>query len=165
MQASTPAGDTGEEQLRHTESCIEQCMALTEVLHSALLEERSALERRDGEALERSLTAKRECIRQLEQADPHERLTGAILGRGEEPSTEDVLSYLASIGDDGTLARRWRTLLSATRECRDLNTINGRLAGALRDRAEQTLMLLRGLADGPGTYGPDGSVSRSCLDR
>lgn len=160
--AGFPAPGDLEQHRRQAEYCISRCTELTDVLKRCLAEERTALEQRDAEALERALTSKRECIRQLEEADLREHLPDTTGGGAAD---EGIEAWLEALADDGRLKARWRALMQATRECRELNAVNGRLAGGLRERAEQTLLLLRGAAADATVYGPDGALSLPRLDR
>ncbi len=142
--------------------CLSECEQLTATLKSALQLERTALEQRDHDGLDRALETKRDCIARLQEADPRRRL-GPRAGAGSATADPVTLeAHLASLDDEGALAATWRGLLTLTRECQTLNDRNGMLTTRLRNRAEQTLLLIQAAA-GQETptpvYGPDGAVS------
>ncbi|MEM9387089.1 MAG: flagellar protein FlgN [Pseudomonadota bacterium] len=140
--------------------CLRECAALTDALKATLRTERRALEQRDQNALDSALESKRDCIARLHEADPRKRLADQA-GEGL-PTPEGLEAHLRTLDQDGTLAGSWRALQALTLECKELNERNGLLSTRLRNRAEQTLLLLHAAA-GEETptpvYGPDGALS------
>lgn len=140
--------------------CLRECATLTSALKRALQAERDALEQRDQDGLDSALEGKRDCIARLHEADPRKRL--APNAGTPNPSPERLEAHLRTLDQDGTLAKVWQALQTLTGECKELNERNGILSTRLRNRAEQTLLLLHAAA-GQETptpvYGPDGALS------
>ncbi|MEO0422878.1 MAG: flagellar protein FlgN [Pseudomonadota bacterium] len=142
------------------ERCLRECAALTDALKRTLQAERQALEQRDQDGLDNALEGKRDCIARLQEADPRKRLAADAGAR--HPSPQRLEAHLRTLDQDGSLAKAWQALQTLTGECKELNERNGILSTRLRNRAEQTLLLLH-TAAGQETptpvYGPDGALS------
>ncbi|MEO0975301.1 MAG: flagellar protein FlgN [Pseudomonadota bacterium] len=151
--------------------CIEECEVLTSALKRCLQEERSALEQRDRERLDRAVEDKRDCVARLRHNQPRARIWASLTRLDERhalPSdaidTQALERQLGTLDPSGRLNEHWATLVSLTQECQRLNERNGELTTRLRNRAEQTLMLIQAAAGQElptAVYGPDGNVDAS----
>ncbi|MEO0971723.1 MAG: flagellar protein FlgN [Pseudomonadota bacterium] len=150
---------------------LDACLLLAETLRSALADEHQALEQRDQPLLDDAVMRKQSCIRELQDADPRDRITRvlndnglservrALRADGTPQAFEAALDAFAPKAD---LGARWGHLMRLTGECRDMNQRNGLLATRLRTRAEQMLQVIQsaaGIETPTAVYGPDGSLS------
>lgn len=162
-------GAPGDEQgaaYAHATHCLSECEALTSTLKDSLQLERRALEARDQQGLDEAVERKRECIARLREADPRAQLAPHASPGPRPLGTRALEAHLEALDGSGSLGATWRSLRALTVECQQLNDRNGLLTTRLRNRAEQTLLLIQSAA-GQETptpvYGRDGILSSAVV--
>ena len=129
----------------------DQIVALEDV-RTALAAERSALDARDADALDRAVSAKEASVVRAGELERQRQAVLHALGFAARPGAMG-----RAWRPDGHLDQRWQQLLRLTRECQALNEGNGALIGGQRRRVEATLRLVRG---GPATSAEYGAAGR-----
>ncbi len=144
MTAHRP-DQTNERLVAVLENSIEEARGLRDTLAA----ERTALEERDPDALERILGAKTAHVETLAALDTERQQLFAAAGietrRGEGSATQH-----AGIG------QRWQQLVDLADECAQLNQANGFVIRARQSRVDTRLKIIRGEPIAPVTYGHAG---------
>ena len=118
-------------------------------LRDALAAERTALEERDPDALERVLSTKSAHVDKLTALDTErQRLFAAT---GIEPLADGAPAI-----KDTSIDTRWQQLVDLADECRTLNQANGFVIRARQSRVDTRLKIIRGEPIAPLTYGQAG---------
>lgn len=88
--------------------------------------------------------------------DAATRRNNELAKAGFEAGREGMLSWLSTLPATDDNQERWRELLAAAREARDINETNGKLIASRLQGNQQALAILTAAADQAATYGPDG---------
>ena len=121
-------------------------------LRDTLAAERTALEERDPDALERILGAKTAHVESLAALDRERQQLFAAAGIGTR-NAEATATQQAGID------RRWQQLIDLADECSQMNQANGFVIRARQSRVDARLKIIRGEPIAPLTYGHAGDQS------
>ncbi|WP_426417618.1 flagella synthesis protein FlgN [Aestuariirhabdus sp. LZHN29] len=130
-------------------------------LHDILLKERTALEKRDAEALESLLGEKQTYIDQLNANA--QRRSELLTELGFEHNRKGMSQYIATlpIEDQEELSTRWQELESTLEKCKELNLVNAKVLQHTRAAVDRLLTIYRGSAvKSVSLYGEDGAATR-----
>ena len=145
------------------EKVLTEEVRCTECLLACLEAERSALTRRDLEALEHTTREKIQHTQSLEQLEQQREKLLAELGfTGNASGLQDCFKSLPR-GDH--LLRLWQQVLGNVEACQTGNLTNGGILESGRQHVEQALCILRGQSSTPSVYNPDGDTSASLGQR
>lgn len=128
----------------------ETLRALLETLRA----EREALLGGDADAVARLAGDKSQRVERLgRHAEARRR---SLAARGLPPDRDGVARWLAA--EPAPLRRRWDALLALAAEARELNRVNGLLAGRRLARVQQSLAALHSAGSPGQLYGQDGRM-------
>ncbi len=148
MTAHRP-DQTNERLVAVLENSIEEARGLRDTLAA----ERTALEERDPDALERILGAKTAHVETLAALDTERQQLFAAAGietrRGEGSAIQSATQHAG-------IDRRWQQLVELADECAQLNQANGFVIRARQSRVDTRLKIIRGEPIAPVTYGHAG---------
>jgi flagella synthesis protein FlgN len=139
------------------ESVLQQEVQCSERLLETLDAERTALIKRDTDALEAAVAKKLEYSQLLETLD---RQREAILSElGFATDRDGVRRSFDALPAGGKLNRLWQQILENIAKCQAGNLTNGGILESGRQQVEQTLRILRGQQGSPFLYTPHGETS------
>lgn len=118
-------------------------------LRDALAAERTALEERDPDALERVLGTKTAHLEKLTALDTERQ--SLFAAAGIEPLGDGPPAL-----QDAAIGVRWQQLIELADVCRTLNQANGFVIRARQSRVDARLKIIRGEPIAPLTYGQAG---------
>ncbi|MBT8445502.1 MAG: flagellar protein FlgN [Gammaproteobacteria bacterium] len=134
---------------------LDELLADTTAFAAALDSERSALRRRDAEAIDAASVTKRNVVKTIERRSAD--LVGLLGAPGGKPmGPSDIEAALAGWELDAT----WRTLTGKLARCRDENNVNGTIIALCRDLNDRLVALFDGDTPGASLYGDQGQVMR-----
>lgn len=131
---------------------------LTAALLKLMKHEQQLLVSADTEGLAASTQQKSQLIAQLaELSSQRHRALGSAGFAAQEAGMEPWLAR----GDDPSARALWQDLLSAAREAKELNRVNGMLINKQMIHNQAAINALRTPAQGAGIYGPSGHTTTS----
>ena len=125
--------------------------------------ERSALTRRDLQALEKTTQDKIQYTQQLEQLDQQRQKLLSELGFAQD--ADGLRRCFDSLPRPGALVQLWQQVLTNTTACQAGNLTNGGILESGRQHTEQALRILRGQSANPSLYDPNGDTSANLGQR
>ena len=129
----------------------------TQCLLVCLEAERSALTRRDLQALEKTTRDKIAHTRQLEQLDEQRQKLISALGFATDAG--GLWRCLDSLPRADALKHLWQQILNNVEACQADNLTNGGILESGRQHIDQALRILRGQSATPSLYDPHGDTS------
>jgi flagellar biosynthesis/type III secretory pathway chaperone len=142
---------------RSLEEVLAKEVECTGRLLGCLETERSALTRRDLQALEKTTEEKIQYTRSLEQLD--QRRQKLLSELGFTANSEGVQQCIDSLPGAETLQRLWQQVLTNVEACQNGNLTNGGILESGRQHVEQALRILRGQSAVPSLYDPNGDTA------
>ena len=139
------------------ENLLTKEVECTECLLFCLEAERSALTRRDLQALEKTTREKIQHTQQLEQLDQQRQKLVSELGFAAD--ADGLWRCLDSLPRADALKHLWQQTLSNIEACQAYNLTNGGILESGRQHIEQALRILRGQSATPSLYDPHGDTS------
>ncbi len=134
---------------------LDRQIALATTLASLLDAERAALSGTAAEEVARCAAEKAALLRDMDQLESERAGLCRNLAPPDDAWTDDLPGTTAEI------RRRWRTLMSLAKTCRDANDVNGYIINARHHQVRQMIDILRGGA--AVTYGPQGRQMATAL--
>ena len=139
---------------------IDQALALLTQLQDALSQERHALEQNDTELLQASVELKSSLLKQLaNNGDKRNRLLQAA---GCEISEQGFAAYLTSLpnAEAPPLAQLWQHLQQALQDCKDYNTVNGKIVHRSKQYVDTLINIVGGQDKQPKLYTDTGTTTK-----
>lgn len=133
---------------------IDRELVLAHDLGLALAGERDALCSVDPAALDAATAQKQHCVENLAALDTERRSLCSSFGVGADRNGIERL--LLQADPQGTLTRRWQTLLTRLESCREANQKNGTVVRLQKRRVTEALGILHGAAANNAVYGDSG---------
>ncbi|MDJ0911176.1 MAG: flagellar protein FlgN [Woeseiaceae bacterium] len=132
-------------------------------LKEVLMDERSALELEDTDALERAVDSKGRCIDKLQALEKDRESLCEASGFVSGPS--QMQDMTAWCDENSIVADGWSQLMDVAAECNQLNLANGAAIRLRQQHTEAGLAVLRGSEQRPATYARTGDGSATRLNR
>lgn len=132
-------------------------------LKEVLMDERSALELEDADALEQAVESKSRCIDKLQALEKERASLCEASGFATGP--DQMQDMTAWCDQNSVVADGWSHLMDVAAECNQLNLANGAAIRLRQQHTEAGLAVLRGTEQGPPTYARTGSGQASALNR
>lgn len=127
-----------------------------EILEQSLVDERRALETRDHQGLQDSLTVKTRALAQLQGNSKAK--TQLFAQHGLKASPTHIKAALQKVGRLDLLAR-WNQVNDQLDRCKALNEINGRILYRSQQSLGKILSILRGQSNQQQIYGENGRAN------
>jgi flagellar biosynthesis/type III secretory pathway chaperone len=139
------------------EDVLTQEVDCTQRLLACLDAERTALARRDMDALEKTTGEKLQRTVELERLDrQREQL---LEQHGFATDAEGLMQCFMRLPRTDRLKALWQQILENLQACRDGNLTNGGILEAGRQHVEQALSILRGQSGAPALYKAGGDTA------
>ena len=132
-------------------------------LKEVLMDERSALELEDADALEQAVESKGRCIDRLQALEKDRATLCEASGFG--PGPEQMQEMTGWCDENSVVADGWSHLMDVAAECNQLNLANGAAIRLRQQNTEAGLAVLRGAEQRPATYARTGGGQASGLNR
>ena len=132
-------------------------------LKEVLMDERSALELEDADALERAVDSKGRCIDKLQGLEKDRASLCEASGFAAGPLQMQEMT--AWCDENSVVADGWAHLMDVAAECNQLNLANGAAIRLRQQHTEAGLAVLRGGLKEPATYARTGSGHAAGLNR
>ena len=133
----------------HIAAVLDRSIEEARGLRDALAAERTALEDRDPDALERVLDTKTAHVDRLTALDSERQQLFAAAGFENGPSGPPSPRFAG-------VELRWQRLIDLADQCAQLNQANGFVIRARQSRVDARLKIVRGEPIAPVTYGQSG---------
>ncbi len=120
-------------------------------LRESLVEEKSALERQDVDALDAAVSAKVRCVNDLAALD--RKRSGICARAGFDAGPEQMQAVMTWCDEGSVIANAWDELMAIAADCNALNMTNGAIIRVREQHIRSSLSILRGQAPANDTYG------------
>ena len=120
-------------------------------LRESLVEEKSALEAQDMDALDIAIASKSRCVSEL--ADLDGKRSHLCAAAGFDAGPEQMQNVIAWCDEGSVIANAWDNLMTIAADCNALNMTNGAIIRLREQQIRSSLSLLRGQAPENDTYG------------
>jgi flagella synthesis protein FlgN len=121
-------------------------------LKESLVEEKSALEAQDMDALDNAIASKSRCVSELATLDGKRADLCTLAGFSSGP--EQMQSVIEWCDEGFVIANAWDNLMTIAADCNALNMTNGAIIRLREQQIRSSLSLLRGQTPAADTYGP-----------
>jgi len=139
------------------EALLTQEIQCTERLLECLEAERSALARRDMDALEQTNQQKIEQTQLLKRLErQREKIVSEL---GFETGSRGLRQCFKSLPQHENLNRLWQQIMANIESCQTGNLTNGGILESNRQHVEHALCILRGQSGSPSLYDTNGGTS------
>ena len=121
-------------------------------LKESLVDEKSALEAEDMDALDSAITSKGRCVSELAELDGERvRLCASA---GFEAGPDQMQAVIEWCDEEHAITNAWDELMAIAADCNALNMTNGAIIRLREQQIRSSLSVLRGQAPEIDTYGP-----------